>query len=51
MHEGNENVSDAADGMLRLAKRTTTVCAVAALMIIINLICVEISMRQTHAGK
>ncbi|HUE70131.1 MAG TPA: AI-2E family transporter [Pirellulaceae bacterium] len=37
MHEGNENMSDAADGMLRLAKRTATVCAVAALMIIILL--------------
>lgn len=37
MHEGNANMSDPADGMLRLAKRTATVCAVAALIIVILL--------------
>lgn len=34
MYEGNKNTSEAADGMLRLAKQTATVCAVAALMIV-----------------
>ncbi len=37
MHEGNEHRLDADDGMLWLAKRAATVCAVAALMIVILL--------------
>ena len=35
MHEGIDNRMDAAEGMLPLAKRTATVCAVTALMIIL----------------
>lgn len=37
MHEGNEQMLNGADGMLRLAKRTATVCVVATVMIVILL--------------
>ena len=37
MNAGNENTSDGADGLLRLAQRTATICSVVALMIVILL--------------